>query len=146
MMRMVTSPPVLRTVLSYRVFCGPLMLPGRDPGIIIAEPFLLVWLIAAQIEQATGTEEFQRLLAELGVWQASSSSLRSSSSSSSTRIVPSGRPKALDARPPGSLRWAQSGAGGSSGDSPAPIREAVGGQRTRAVVWEILAAMEWCIM
>jgi uncharacterized membrane protein (DUF373 family) len=48
----------------------------REHGIIIAEPFLLVGLIAvvqrillvtAQIEQAKGTEEFQRLLAELGV-------------------------------------------------------------------------------
>ncbi len=48
----------------------------RERGIVIAEPFLLVGLIAvvrrillvtAQIEQATGTEEFQRLLAELGV-------------------------------------------------------------------------------
>jgi uncharacterized membrane protein (DUF373 family) len=48
----------------------------QERGIIIAEPFLLVGLIAvvrrillvtAQIEQATGTEEFQRLLTELGV-------------------------------------------------------------------------------
>jgi len=48
----------------------------REHGIIIAEPFLLVGLIAvvrrillvtAQIEQAAGTEEFQNLLAELGV-------------------------------------------------------------------------------
>jgi uncharacterized membrane protein (DUF373 family) len=48
----------------------------QEHGIIIAEPFLLVGLIAvvrrillvtAQIEQATGTEEFQRLLTELGV-------------------------------------------------------------------------------
>ena len=47
----------------------------RERGIIIAEPFLLVGLIAvvrrillvtAQIEQSTGTEEFQNLLAELG--------------------------------------------------------------------------------
>jgi uncharacterized membrane protein (DUF373 family) len=49
---------------------------SRERGIIIAEPFLLVGLIAvvrrillvtAQIEQAAGTEEFQSLLAELGV-------------------------------------------------------------------------------
>ena len=48
----------------------------QERGIIIAEPFLLVGLIAVvrrillvtdQIEQATGTEEFQRLLTELGV-------------------------------------------------------------------------------
>jgi len=48
----------------------------REHGIIIAEPFLLVGLIAvvrrillitAQIEQATSINEFQRLLAELGV-------------------------------------------------------------------------------
>jgi uncharacterized membrane protein (DUF373 family) len=48
----------------------------RGRGIIIAEPFLLVGLIAvvrrillvtAQIEQAEGTEAFQNLLAELGV-------------------------------------------------------------------------------
>jgi uncharacterized membrane protein (DUF373 family) len=49
---------------------------SRERGLIIAEPFLLVGLIAvvrrillvtAQIEQASGTEEFQNLLAELGV-------------------------------------------------------------------------------
>jgi uncharacterized membrane protein (DUF373 family) len=48
----------------------------REHGIIIAEPFLLVGLIAvvrrillvtAQIEQGKGTREFERLLAELGV-------------------------------------------------------------------------------
>jgi uncharacterized membrane protein (DUF373 family) len=49
---------------------------SRERGLIIAEPFLLVGLIAvvrrillvtAQIEQATSPEEFQNLLAELGV-------------------------------------------------------------------------------
>jgi uncharacterized membrane protein (DUF373 family) len=49
---------------------------SRERGLIIAEPFLLVGLIAvvrrillvtAQIEQASGTQEFQNLLAELGV-------------------------------------------------------------------------------
>jgi uncharacterized membrane protein (DUF373 family) len=48
----------------------------QEHGIIIAEPFLLVELIAvvrrillvtAQIEEARGTQEFQNLLAELGV-------------------------------------------------------------------------------
>jgi uncharacterized membrane protein (DUF373 family) len=48
----------------------------QEHGIIIAEPFLLVGLIAvvrrillvtAQIEEARGTQEFQNLLAELGV-------------------------------------------------------------------------------
>jgi uncharacterized membrane protein (DUF373 family) len=48
----------------------------REHGIIIAEPFLLVGLIAvvrrilfvtSQIEQARGTGEFERLLSELGV-------------------------------------------------------------------------------
>jgi uncharacterized membrane protein (DUF373 family) len=48
----------------------------REHEIIIAKPFLLVGLIAvvrrillvtAQIEQAKGTREFERLLAELGV-------------------------------------------------------------------------------
>jgi uncharacterized membrane protein (DUF373 family) len=48
----------------------------REHGLIIAEPFLLVGLIAvvrrillvtAQIEQVAGTDEFQNLLAELGV-------------------------------------------------------------------------------
>ena len=48
----------------------------QEHGIIIAEPFLLVGLIAvvrrillvtAQIEEASGTREFQNLLAELGV-------------------------------------------------------------------------------
>ena len=48
----------------------------QERGIIIAEPFLLVGLIAvvrrillvtAQIEEARGTQEFQNLLAELGV-------------------------------------------------------------------------------
>jgi uncharacterized membrane protein (DUF373 family) len=48
----------------------------RERGVMIAEPFLLVGLIAvvrrillvtAQIEQTTGTEEFQNLLTELGV-------------------------------------------------------------------------------
>lgn len=51
----------------------------REHG-IIAEPFLLVGLIAvvrrillvtAQIEQATGTDEFRNLLADLGVMGAS---------------------------------------------------------------------------
>ena len=49
---------------------------SRERGLIIAEPFLLVGLIAvvrrillvtAQIEQAISPEEFQNLLAELGV-------------------------------------------------------------------------------
>jgi uncharacterized membrane protein (DUF373 family) len=49
---------------------------SRERGLIIAEPFLLVGLIAvvrrillvtAQIEQAMGPEEFQNLLGELGV-------------------------------------------------------------------------------
>ena len=48
----------------------------QEHGIIIAEPFLLVGLIAvvrrillvtAQIEGAGGTQEFQNLLAELGI-------------------------------------------------------------------------------
>jgi uncharacterized membrane protein (DUF373 family) len=81
----------------------------QEHGIIIAEPFLLVGLIAvvrrillvtAQIEEARGTQEFQNLLAELGVMAGLVVVLTSALFFiQRTRVVPNGRPKALKFRP-----------------------------------------------